>query len=184
MTKSTTQITRNQSKRPPPDGIALNRLLVYAQGMKQTKSVLAAALALFLFTACATTQEVTFSNSINTASANTAYVVTHGGRSADMDVHIQNDLRARGLKVVTGPDVVKTSDGDILVKYSDRWRWDLAMYLEDVHIMIYDGKSGDLLATGLWQNSAFHKFPDAGEVIKGVMDEIFTKLKTGPKVSP
>jgi hypothetical protein len=151
--------------------------------MKQIRSIFSAVSALVFFTACATTQQVTFSNSIEKVSANTAYVVTHGGRSADMDVHMQEDLRARGLKVMTGPDVIKTNDADLLVKYSDRWRWDIVMYLEDVHIMIYDGKSGDLLATGLWQNSAFHKFPDAGEVVKGVMDEIFTKLKTGPKVT-
>ena len=141
----------------------------------------------FLFAAltaavgCATTQQVTFSGLVDKIKPRSAYLAVHGGKSSDMDVHIERDLRSRGLKVVTGPDVVKTAEADILVKHSDRWRWDIVMYLEDVHITFYDAKSADLLATGLWQNSAMHKFRGADVVIKGVMDEIFTKIKVAPQ---
>jgi hypothetical protein len=53
------------------------------------------------------------------------------------------------------------------------------MYLNELHIMLYDGKTGDPLATGTWENSPLHKFRGADVVVKDVMDEIFTRVKVG-----
>ena len=134
-----------------------------------------------LFSAgCATTQEVTMSAAAQNSKMETAYLVSHGGNSADMDNHIQNELQAHGVKVQTGPDNMR-SDTDLLVKYTDRWRWDLVMYLEDVHITFFEGKTGNLLGTGMWQNSAWHKFRGADVVVKSVMNEMFAKSKS-PKM--
>ncbi|MBC7370237.1 MAG: hypothetical protein H7326_01655, partial [Bdellovibrionaceae bacterium] len=53
------------------------------------------------------------------------------------------------------------------------------MYLNSVSIEFYNAKTGALLTRGEFKNSAFHGFPDAGEVVKSIMDEMFTKLAIG-----
>ena len=125
---------------------------------------------------CATSQKTTFSETAIKVPVQSAYLVNKGGKSADMDQHLQTGLQAQGLMVRTGPDVVKTGDADIIVKYSDAWRWDVAMYIKELHINVSEAKTGNILATGNWENSALHCYPDAGEVVNGVLKEIFQKI--------
>lgn len=42
---------------------------------------------------------------------------------------------------------------------------------------IFDAKSGNLLVTGRWDNSAFHGFKNSKEVIKELLDEMLAKVK-------
>ena len=51
------------------------------------------------------------------------------------------------------------------------------MYLKSLDINIFDAKSGNLLITGHWQNSAFHGFQNPAEVIKQLTSEMFDKMK-------
>ncbi len=126
---------------------------------------------------CATSQKTTFSETAIKVPVQSAYLVNKGGRSSDMDQHLQKGLQAQGLVVRTGPDVVKSNDADIIVKYSDSWRWDVAMYIKELHINVSEAKTGNILATGNWENSALHGFPNAEEVVNGVLKEIFQKIK-------
>jgi hypothetical protein len=124
---------------------------------------------------CATSQKVTTSKSIETYFPKSAYVVTHGGRSKDMDSHMQAAFLSHNLKISAGESEPKSMSTDLLVKYSDSWQWDISMYLQSFEITLYD-KNGNLLATGQWQNSLMHSFPNEGKVVKNVVDEIFTNF--------
>ncbi|TAA26809.1 hypothetical protein [Pseudoxanthomonas winnipegensis] len=107
----------------------------------------------------------------------TAYVVLHGGNSADMDAHVQQELMAHGIQVKAGPEV-REAGTDVVVRYTDNWRWDMAMYLRSLDIQIYNA-SGTLIASGSWKNSALHGYHSAEKVTRQVMDEVLARLDAG-----
>ena len=105
------------------------------------------------------------------------------GNSADMDAAINAALVNQGL--VAEPPLPagtrKSADADMVVSYTDQWRWDLVMYLRWVNIEMYDSDSGNLLATARWENSAFHGFQDYKTVVKGLIDDMMAKIKARAK---
>ncbi len=123
---------------------------------------------------CATSNSVMV-NPGTTLQVRSAYVVLHQGNSSDMDAHIQRELMAHGVQVTAGPEM-QHPDADVIVRYSDNWKWDMAMYLRSLDIQMYDTSSGGLVATASWKNSAMHGFHSADGVVKNVIDQIFVKL--------
>jgi hypothetical protein len=106
-----------------------------------------------------------------------AYLVTHGGRSVDMDNSFRNALLRDGLTMTEGEnDPESKANIDIIVKYDDTWRWDLAMYLLKLDVQIYDAKTGALVADSTWQNSPAHTWPDVKIVVAQLLQQTFTKL--------
>lgn len=132
-----------------------------------------------LNSACSTSTTVMSVPGAEKFRGKTAYFASHGGRSEDMDQHIRRNLVDNHYAVQSGPDLPLTSGSDLLVKYSDQWKWDVTMYLNSFSIEFYNAKTGALLTRGEFKNSALHGYPDAGEVVKGVMDQMFTKLAIG-----
>jgi hypothetical protein len=124
---------------------------------------------------CATSNNVVVNPGAH-APVTSAYVVAHGDNSADMDASIQRALMARGIRVAAGPDGQAT-DTDVLVRYADNWQWDMVMYLRALDIQVYDAKSGTLLGSGAWKNSALHGYHDRDKVVTNVVDELLTKLR-------
>jgi hypothetical protein len=107
-----------------------------------------------------------------------AYVENTDGKSADMDAHLQRALMSKGLKISANA----TEPTDLVVKYTDKWQWDLAMYLNAVHITFYD-KIGNIIAVGSYENSFWHEWPNAGETVQKVIDGMFAELGTDKTVS-
>jgi len=137
----------------------------------------------FILVGCTTTQTVMAVPGADQFSGKTAYFVSHGGSSEDMDQHIRRNLVDSRFVVQTGPDLPLTAGSDLLVKYSDEWKWDVTMYLKSLNVEFYNAKTGALLTRGEFKNSTLHGYPDAGETVKSVMDEMFTKLAIG-RVKP
>ncbi len=132
--------------------------------------------AFFAFAGCSTSQKVSSSSNARNIQPRSAFVVTHEGRSKDMDKNLKNALFAHGVAVsfgVSRPEPLKT---DLLVTYDDSWHWDLAMYLRKLNIQFMDA-SGNILVTGDWENSALHGFPDAGKITSGLVNEMMGQLK-------
>jgi hypothetical protein len=142
--------------------------------MKKLIIVLFAAASLLL-SGCSTSSRVVV-NPGSTLVVKTAYVVLHGGNSEDVDAHVQRELMAHGIAVKAGPELADPGT-DIIVRYSDNWRWDMTMYLRSLDIQIYNAKSGTLMGSGTWKNSAMHGYHSAEKVTRKVMDEIFAKLQ-------
>ena len=147
--------------------------------MRRTANILIRALALITVFGCATSNSVTVNPSASAKAFKSAYLVAHGEPSSDMDAHIQRELLAHGLQVKIGPEIRTLADVDIIVRYADNWRWDMAMYLRTLDIQVYDAASGTLLVMGSWKNSPLHGFHGAEGVVKQVVDEIFAKLGQG-----
>lgn len=122
---------------------------------------------------CSTINPATIQSETKLRSFKTAYVVTHGGNSADMDTHLQEALVNRGLEVRAGPESSKPTDVGFYAVYSDSWKWDLTMYLKELHIQFYEAKSGVLLASGSFSNSLLHSFPDPGKKVADVVATMY-----------
>jgi hypothetical protein len=125
------------------------------------------------FTGCSTVNPATTQLNSKLSSMKSAYVITHGGTSADMDLHLQEALVKRGLTVKAGPEESKAADVDFYASYTDTWRWDLTMYLKELHIAFYDAKSGALLASGSFNNSFLHSFPNPADKVRDVIATMY-----------
>lgn len=66
---------------------------------------------------------------------------------------------------------------DANVSYVDVWRWDVTMYLKSLRIRMFDGRTGDLLASGEWSDSDLHGFRDAKGVVGDLVAEMMAKLR-------
>ena len=134
------------------------------------------AIVAFSLAGCATQLGAVANPSTPKATYQSAYLVVHGDRSADMDAKLQRELLRHGLAVTIGPENAPTGDAQLLVKYTDNWRWDIAMYLRTLDVMVYDAHSKALVATGSWRNSALHGFYSADKVVADVVDQTVGKL--------
>jgi hypothetical protein len=134
-----------------------------------------------LMTGCATSQNVTLAQGSSAKPITTAALVPQDGNSAVMDTNLQAALMAQGVtpKTALPASTRKSAEVDAIVTYADVWRWDLVMYLKSITINVTDAASGNLLAMGRWDNSAFHGFQDAKHVTSDLVAEMFMKLKAG-----
>jgi uncharacterized protein (DUF2235 family) len=139
-----------------------------------------------LTSGCATSQDVKLAQLSGGRPIATVAMAPSEGNSADMDAAVKAALLNQGLtaKPALPAGTRKSSDADMIVSYTDQWRWDLAMYLRWVNIEMYESDTGNLLATARWQNSAFHGFQDYKTVVKGLVDEMMAQIKTRPKATP
>lgn len=131
---------------------------------------------ILLISGCTATSNVVFNPAEAGHSFASAYLVTHGGKSADMDSAFRKALMQHGLKVSEGETDPQSKSTDLVVKYDDTWRWDLSMYLLSLNVQIYDGKTGALVAESDWHNSPAHTWPNVDTVVGQLMQETFDKL--------
>jgi hypothetical protein len=132
--------------------------------------------ALISFAGCATTSGVIVSPSAHHVDYRTVYIVVHGGDSADMDANLQKEFLRHGFLVSIGPDNGATSGAELVARYTDAWKWDMAMYLRSLDVMVFDGKSNLLIASGSWRNSTMHGFHGSEKVVAKVVDDTLTKM--------
>jgi len=128
---------------------------------------------LVCFSGCSTINPASTLPQSNLRGYKSAYVVAHGGNSADMDAHMQEALISRGVSVRAGPESAKPSDVDFYVVYTDSWRWDLMMYLKDLNIQFYEAKTGAMIASGSFSNSFLHSFPNPGKKVSDVIATMY-----------
>jgi hypothetical protein len=149
------------------------------------RSHTAVVLSLLLLTAgaCSTSQDIIVNPANIGHPIRSAYVVAHGDKSSDVDASIQRELFRHGIAVTAGPEGKQTDAADVVVKYNDEWSWDMAMYLRALDIQIYDAKSGNLLASAGWKNSALHGFHGLDSIVNDLVNGVLRKLAVnGPSV--
>jgi hypothetical protein len=92
-----------------------------------------------------------------------------------INVLIADKLKAKGLNVTTGPG--KPEIGiDAVVTYTDKWMWDITMYMLELTITIRDPNTDYPLATGnSYHTSLTRKSPK--EMVDEVVENIYKKGK-------
>lgn len=141
------------------------------------------ALALVLaLTGCATRQD-TMLGKANPPKIASVAIVPSAGNSPQMNANLEAALVQQGLQVKAPPagGARGSSEVDATVSYVDVWRWDVAMYLKSISIRLFDAKSGDLLASGEWNDSALHGFRDARSVVSELVADMMAKLRAAAR---
>lgn len=134
-----------------------------------------------LLIGCSTTSNVQLAPvPADAAAIRSVSFVPQGGNSADMDQYFQQALLEQGLSVASlaAPGTHTARDADAVLSYSDKWRRGITMYLKDVEVSVFEARSGKLLASGHWGNSALHGYPDAQEVVHNLVRDIFLRLRS------
>lgn len=134
----------------------------------------------FQLEACSTTSGVVVNRSIQKATYTSVYIVSHGGNGADMDANLQREFLRHGLSVTTGAEGGADPNVDLIARYADDWKWDIAMYLRSFDLMLYSGKTNALLADGNWKNSTLHGFYGSEKVVTNVVEETLSKIMVIP----
>src|SRR5258706_6298668 len=68
-------------------------------------------------------------------------------------------LRKRGIDaVIVQPGEPVPKDVDGYFTYTDRWEWDLTMYLSDLQIELHDTQTSALIASARYQQSWVHRY--------------------------
>ena len=129
-----------------------------------------------MFSGCSTSRGVVANPSAPRVDYRSVYIVTHGGNGADMDANMQREFLRHGFSVTAGDEGKAGSDAQLLVRYADDWKWDLAMYLRSLDVMVYDHQTNVLIATGSWKNSLFHGFYSSEKVVAEVVDDTVAKV--------
>jgi hypothetical protein len=100
----------------------------------------------------------------------------------DCTIHnaIIGELQKRGFRVIDAGDKAPASAGGSLVlHYLDNWTWDMCMYLSSLSIRVIDGNTSEVVATGQYNNSFLHTYPDSRkEVVK-----IFAQLDAAGQIA-
>lgn len=130
---------------------------------------------LSLTTGCAVNRAT--ANVDNTAAfkkINTMYVKKLEADGREINVLIADKFRKHGYTVATGTD--KPTDVDALVTYTDKWMWDITMYMIELTIVVRDPKNDFPIATGnSFHTSLTRKSPS--EMVDEVVDNILKQGK-------
>lgn len=142
--------------------------------MKRSVFLLAACLAVATLSGCANRATAKVDPAANLGAIKTIHVVKIPEETAGINGLIADDLRRRGYSVTTSTD--KAADVDAVVTYTDRWMWDITMYLLELTVMIREPKTEFPMASGnSMHTSLTRKSPP--EMVEEVMGNIFKEAK-------
>ena len=106
----------------------------------------------------------------------TFYVVSQSADKHGVDKLIQNQLVKMGYSAKTGPEKTGGYATDAIVTYSDKWMWDITMYMIELTITLRQPDNNFPLATGnSMHTSLTRKSPE--EMVEEVLTNIFTASK-------
>lgn len=79
----------------------------------------------------------------------TYFVVRHANDPRQIDVIIAGEMKAMGLHdVSSGPEDEMPAGTDVVVRYEDRWMWDMTNYLLMLKVQVRDASNDILIARG------------------------------------
>jgi hypothetical protein len=103
------------------------------------------------------------------------YFVEHQPKDThDLDAIIAERMRARGLKATSGSAGGEKPEHDYVVTYTDKWMWDMRMYLWDLRIDVRDAKDNSIVGFGQsMQSSLVAMGKTYADVIDTALGELF-----------
>jgi len=125
---------------------------------------------------CATSTKFSGGDGAAGRTYRSAFLVLNSTDTDGVPEHLQHAMQDLGLNVTSGLEANRPRIVDVVVRYDDTWRWDLAMYLYEIELELYDGVTNSLLATGRWKNSVLHRFPDEERVVAEVVNGTFDRI--------
>lgn len=108
-------------------------------------------------TGCANQSKAMITPGTDLRAIKTVYVVKQAKDNKDIDDLIRVDLEKRGFVVMKGPELMGAYPADAALTYTDKWTWDLTMYMIELTIYLRDPKSGFPLAMGNSMHTSFNR---------------------------
>jgi hypothetical protein len=145
--------------------------------LNRLASVFALVCATSMMTGCAVNRATaSLTPGADLAQVKTAYVVKFDKDVHKIDEIIAKKLQAKGYAVTSGPELSTPYKADVAVTYTDRWMWDLTMYMIELTVNFRDPKTNFPMATGnSFHTSLTRKSPDE------MVDEVLANILAAPK---
>ena len=140
--------------------------------MKTTKLVIVL-FALSVFSGCAGVT-VQRAPTVDLATRGKMYVVHSSSDKRNLEKIVEAQLNSRGYIATSGEEQNIPGDVDIIVKYIDRWMWDITTYLLEITIEFKDAKTDILIASGKSYRPSLQRTSPENMIIE-TLDAILTK---------
>ena len=95
----------------------------------------------------------------------TFFVEKHEKDTRNLAESIAQTMRARGLSATSGAAADRSQGVDYVVTYTDRWMWDMRMYLADLRIEVRDARDNSLMGYGQSSQSSLKAMGQSHEDI-------------------
>ncbi len=129
--------------------------------------------ALVAFTGCSTLEPGQRHSQVRLEDLKKAYLVIRPYANLTVSRHIGETLNQRGVSVRIGTGDPKPTDVDFVVTYTDKWDWDMAMYLKSLNVQFLDATNGQPIASGSFHQGFFHGYPDLEKTVHAVIESIY-----------
>ena len=103
------------------------------------------------------------------------HIKKNPGDDSEINILIADNLRSKGIAVTTEPEV-PPGNTDATVTYTDKWMWDITMYLLELTIIIRDPRTDFPLATGNSYHTSLARLSP-----KEMVDEVISNIYKGTK---
>lgn len=123
---------------------------------------------------CTNTSTGSVNPNVNLGELKVFYVVKFAPDGRGINQLIANELAARGYQASTGPQMNVPEGVDAIVTYSDRWRWDVTMFMKGIDITILDARNNTVIASGSAARSSFTR-QSPNVIIAEVLGKIFSR---------
>lgn len=140
--------------------------------MSRRSLPVAAAIALGALPGCVSQQSATVSPGADLGRIRTLHVVRLPADERGIDQLIATEFRRGGFTVTTGTEAAVPPDADAIVTYSDRWMWDITMYMISLDIVLRDPRSHFPIASGRSVRSSLVRGTPE-EMVREVIGKIF-----------
>ncbi len=136
------------------------------------RRLLALALLALSLAGCVNREGATLTPGADLSRLRTFHVVKFTPDNRGIERLIADELRAMGYTASSGPEAARPAEVDALVTYSDRWAWDITMYMLALDITVRDARNGFPMAVGSsLHTSLTRKSPT--EMAREVLGNIF-----------
>ena|ERR1700693_2199031 len=90
-----------------------------------------------------------------------------------IDTDVANVLLHRGIEAVLIPaGAPPPPDIDGYFTYSDKWEWDMTMYLAQLEIQLHDSHTGAVLASASYEQSVLYRYPSPTDIADALVGQI------------
>ncbi|MCB1225079.1 MAG: hypothetical protein KDK99_04640 [Verrucomicrobiales bacterium] len=98
------------------------------------------------------------------------YVEHNPEEDQGIDAMIASELRSRGYRSTNGPASSRPSGMDAVLRYNDKWMWDITMYLLQLDMALYRTGSGKIVEASSYRPSLQRKQPR--DMVKETLDAL------------
>lgn len=151
--------------------------------MQRPLAAVTALLALALTSSCSTTLTAEAAPDADLGTAHSFYVAHQEKDGRGIDGMITDELQRWGRTATSGAPDAMPPDTSILVTYSDRWQWDMSMYMVSLELQLRDAQTEAVLASGKSLRTSLVRREPLWHV-RSVLKEIFAKCSPGEDPPP